>query len=99
METDEIRELAETSARAKSNTKRIDKLEERQDNLDKLAAGLATMDSEQKHIKQDVTEIKADVKALADKPGKRWESVIDKVIWLIVGGLIAMAANAIGLNF
>ena len=43
-------------------TRRIDTMEARQDNLDKLVASVAVMAEEQDHIKSDVTEIKTDVK-------------------------------------
>ena len=81
--------LAEVEQRGKSNTKRIDKLEERQDAMDRLAESMARMDERQNGMDGDVKEIKADVKTLAEKPGKRWDGVVDKLIWLIVGAAVA----------
>ena len=45
----------------------------------------------------DVKEIKADVKAMAEKPGKRWEAVADKVIWAVLAAVIAFLLGRIGL--
>lgn len=59
---------------------------------------MTVFDTEQKHIKQDVSEIKTDVKSLKDKPGKRWENVVEKLIWLVVGAVIALAMAQIGIN-
>lgn len=89
--------VAEIDQRSKSNTHRIDKLQERQDNFDKLVSSVAAMATEQEHIKEDVTEIKADVKSLTEKPGKRWDAVVEKVILLIVAGVIGYIMAQIGI--
>ena len=64
--------VAEIDQRSKSNTHRLDKVEERQDNLDKLVSSVSALANEQEHIKEDVTEIKTDVK----KPDRAaWEAL------------------------
>ena len=95
---EEAVKIAELGQTVHDNTRRIGALEERQDNLDKLATAMTVFDTEQKHIKQDVSEIKTDVKSLKDKPGKRWENVVEKLIWLVVGAVIALAMAQIGIN-
>lgn len=95
---DEAVKIAELGQTVHDNTRRISDLEKRQDNLDKLATAMTVFDTEQKHIKQDVSEIKTDVKSLKDKPGKRWENVVEKLIWLVVGAVIALAMAQIGIN-
>ena len=94
---DEAVKLAEIDQRVSRNTDRIEKLEKRQDNLDELTKAMTVFDVEQKHIKQDVSEIKTDVKSLKDKPGKRWESVVEKLIWLFVGVAVAAALAQAGI--
>lgn len=89
MTNEEIKALTEVEARSRSNTKRIDKVEERQDNLDALVTSVATLATEQEHIKDDVTEIKTDVKELTGRSGKRWDELIDKAIWAVCGGVLA----------
>lgn len=72
MTQDEITEkLVEVDQRSKSNKHRLDKVEERQDNLEQLTNAFTKMETEQSYIKKDVGEIKADVKTLAEKPAKR----------------------------
>lgn len=88
--------VAELEQRGKSNTHRIDKLEARQDNLERLTDSISVLANEQEHIKSDVGEIKSDVKTLTEKPGKRWDAVIDKVVWAIVGAAAAYALAQIG---
>lgn len=80
---DDAVKLAEVDQRCRSNTHRIDELEQRQDNLDKLATTMSVMANEQDHIKSDVVVIKNDVKKLTDKPGLLW----DKLVWLIISGV------------
>lgn len=48
--------VVEIDQRSKSNTHRLDKVEERQDNLDKLVSSVSALANEQEHIKEDVTE-------------------------------------------
>ena len=81
--------LTKTEALAKSNKHRIDELKDRQDTLDKFAESIGRMDERQNAIDSDVKEIKADVKAISQKAGKRWESIVDKVLWLLIGAAIA----------
>ena len=52
---------------------------------------------EQEHIQADVKEIKADVKALTDKPAKRWDSLVEKLLFAVAGAVLAwLAAGAPG---
>ena len=48
-------------------------------------------------VENHVDEIKASVKTLEAKPGKRWESIVEKLIWLVVGGVIAAALAQAGI--
>lgn len=97
MDLDHERRLTDVEAQTKSNTRRISEVEKRQDNLDNLVASVAIMASEQEHIKTDVTEIKTDVKALAEKPGKRWDSMVDRIVWAVLAAIVAFFLGRIGL--
>ena len=39
----------------------------------------------------------ADIKTLTGKPARRWEELVDKVIWLLVGAVLAYALGQLGL--
>ena len=69
--------------RARSNTKRLDKMEKRQDNLDKLVSAVAGMQKDLEHTQGDVEEIKGDVKAMMD-----WSSLIRAMITGVAGALV-----------
>lgn len=93
MDLDHEKRLTAVEDRAKSNTHRLEEVEKRQDNLDELVASVAVFAKEQEHIQQDVQEIKADVKALTDKPAKRWEGLVDKVLLVLAGAFVAWLAS------
>lgn len=94
---DQVQKLAETEARSKSNTHRLDKLEERVNEQGELIQSVKLLAKEQEHMKSDVSEIKTDVKKLTEKPQKRWESIGDKLLWLAVGAAAALVLRTMGL--
>lgn len=99
MEEVELAEkLAAVDSRAKSNTKRLDRLEARQDALEKLAASVEVLASKQEQTDRDIREIKADVKTLVEKPGRRWDRIVDKIIFAVVGALIVALLIKLGIS-
>ena len=84
--------------RARSNTKRLDKLEQRQDNLDKLTTSVSLLAEREERMESDVKEIKSDVKTLAEKPAKRWEAVVERVLLTVVAALVGFALAQIGIT-
>jgi len=97
MDLDHERRLTEVESRAKSNTKRLDDVERRQNDLDELVSSVSALATKQECMEGDVKEIKADVKTLAAKPGKRWEALADKVIWSVAAAVIAFLLGRMGL--
>ena len=89
--------LTSVEDRAKSNTKRLDELEKRQDNLDELVGTVKVLAVREENVENDVKEIKSDVKAMAAKPAKRWEAIVDKAIWAVLGALIVYVLGKIGI--
>jgi len=90
--------VTEADARSRSNTHRIDKLEERQNNLDKLVSTVASMATEQENIKDDVTEIKSDVKSLKDVPAKHWEDFVGKLLWFLIAAALGFVLARAGIK-
>lgn len=80
--------LADVESRAKSNAHRLDKMEERQDNLDKLVTAVAGVQKDLEHTQQDVGEIKSNVKAMMDAPRKHWDAAVVAIITGVVSALI-----------
>jgi hypothetical protein len=97
MDLEHEKRLTETESRAKSNTRRIDECEKRQDNLEELVTTVKVLADREARVEEDVGEIKNDVKSLTSKPGKRWDKLIDNVLWGIVGAVLAFLLARIGL--
>lgn len=97
MDLDHERRLTEVESRSKSNTKRLDDMEKRQDDLETLASSVSALAAREERVESDVKEIKADVKTLAAKPGKRWENIVDKALWAVVGAALVYILSHVGL--
>lgn len=97
MDMEHERRLTEVESRSKSNMKRLDEVESRQDNLDNLVATVAVLAEKESNVENDVKEIKTDVKSIKDKPGKRWDDIVDKVIWAVLAALIAYFLAKLGI--
>lgn len=96
--------MAEVEQRARSNTRRIDKLEQTSKVLDSLATSVEVLVNEHKHqtaamldIKNDVAQLDRKVETLETKPGKRWENITEQVITLLVGAVVALLLSNVGL--
>lgn len=84
--------------RIKNNTHRIDKLEEQQKQLSDLVSAVAVLAERQNQIGDDVNSIKRELKTLAEKPAKRWDGVVDKIISAIIAAIMGYALARIGLG-
>ena len=89
--------LTEVEERVQSNTKSIGELEKRQDDLDELVSTVKVLAVREENVESDVKEIKSDVKSLTNKPAKRWDDFVEKVIWLVAAAVIGFALAHIGL--
>ena len=90
--------LQEIDSRSKSNVKRLDKLDERMDKVEDVTASIAILAENQKHMDGDLKEIKADVKTLAEKPGKKWDKTLETIGELLIAAIIGFALARIGLG-
>lgn len=97
MEREVEHRLTELEDRGKSNTHRIEELEAWRNDQTELISSVAILANEQKHIKTDVEEIKTDVKSIAEKPGKRYDSLVDKTVWAVLAAMIAFLLGRLGL--
>ena len=89
--------LTAVEERSKSNAHRLDDLEKRQDNLDKLVSTVEVLAVREKNVEDSVEEIKTDVKTLTSKSGQRWDSLVDKIVWAIAAALIGFVLAQLGL--
>jgi hypothetical protein len=89
--------LTEVEERSKSNAQRLSEMEKRQDDLDELVSTVKVLAVREENVENDVKEIKADVKSLTSKPGQRWDSLVDKIIWAVAGAVLAYVLSRVGL--
>ena len=90
--------LVEVEQRSKSNTHRLDAVEKNQEALNSIATSVAVMAEQQKNISDKVDTIDAKVDTLEGKPGTRWESLVDKLLFAAAGAVLAwLAAGGPGL--
>ena len=89
--------IAEIEARSKSNTHRINDLEEDNRALHTLATSVEVLATKQETIEANISEIKDDVKSLKAVPGSKWEALVKAVVTAIVGALVGFALAHAGI--
>lgn len=89
--------LAQVEEHAKSNSRRLEKLEEEHETLNELATTMRVMTEKQTHIAETVDKLDSKVEVLEGKPGKRWDSVVDTIVKLAVGAFISYLLVKAGL--
>ena len=82
--------LTAAEQRAKSNTHRIETLEQQQKDLNKLVTAVEVLASREMGVERDVKEIKADVKSITQKPARRWDAMVDRVLYVLIGAALSL---------
>ena len=67
------------------------------DRIGELEQGGATLRTKLDSIEEKLDELSDTMKAFADKPVKRWESLVDKAIWAVAAAVIAFLLAKVGL--
>lgn len=97
MNDEQIKMLVEADQRSKSNTHRLDKLEEQWEVLNKLAVSVEKMGINLATMDKTIQRLDAKVEEQEAKPGRRWEALVEKVVFLFVGAVAAYVFSRIGL--
>ena len=98
MDQEHLKMLAECNARSKSNTKRLDKMDDLVNAVHELATNMKLMLQQQEQTSSDVKELKGKVATLEQTPVKRWNGMVDKALGALVGGLVAFLLFKLGLG-
>ena len=90
--------------RCKSNSHRLEQVEKQQEAIHSLAASLQVMTAEQKHqtqaintVREDVSRLDGKVDALEMKPARRWDGLVEKLVWSVAGAILAWWLARMGL--
>lgn len=89
--------LQETTDRSIRNEGRIKKLEGESDVLHQLATSVAVMAEQLKTMNASVSTLTQEVEELQEKPAKRWDGLVDKIVWSIAAALIGFVLAQVGL--
>ena len=91
------RRLTQVEQRAKSNTHRLERLEESTEAINRLATSMEVMVSKQEQVAETVEKLDSKVTALEEKPVRRVDSLVDKIIWAVCAAVLAFLLARIGL--
>ena len=89
--------LQETIDRSIRNEGRIKKLETEHEVLHELATSVAVMAQRMDTMNQNVATLTAKVEEIEDKPAKRFDDIVDKLIWAVLGAIVAYILKGAGL--
>lgn len=87
--------LTEVEQRSKSNTKRIDKLEQIQSELKAISTTLVKVGDKVEYLGNSVNSLTRKVEATEEQPKKTLGTIKSAIITSIISGLIAIAISAI----
>lgn len=90
--------LTAVEDRCKSNTKRLDKLEESTEAISRMATAVEVMATKQDTMNTSITKLTTDVETLKAEPGKRWKFVVEKLLYFVVAVLVGLLLAQIGLE-
>jgi t-SNARE complex subunit (syntaxin) len=97
MDLEHERRLTEVEERSKSNSHRLDKLEESTEAINRLATSMEVMAERQEQVVETVGKLDTKVTALEEKPAKRWDGLVDKIVWAIAAAFIGFVLAQVGL--
>ena len=98
------REIADLKAEQSKHTSDIKTLFNRQKELSDLVASVNTLALSvqelaigQKNMNEDIGGLRTDVDNIKAKPGKRWESIVEKTLMLIVAAVVGWLLAKLGI--
>lgn len=98
MNEEQIKTLTECDQRSRSNTHRLDKLEQNYEALNRLTVSVETMGVKLGNLDKTMQKLDARMEEQESKPAKRWDGLVTTLIGVIVGAVMAVVFSHIGLN-
>lgn len=89
--------LTAVEDRSASNTKRLNKLEESTEAINKMAISIERMVMEQKTMNGSINKLTTDVEALKAEPAKRWKFVVEKAIYFVIAAIMGFVLAKFGM--
>lgn len=98
MDRKDIERLQKIDDRSQENSKRLDELEPKVENIHELASSVNTLAIEVKAMREEMNKIDNRIAVIEQKPNKRYEAVIMQIISFIVEAILVIVAVKIGLK-
>lgn len=90
--------VAEIDQISKSNTHRLDELEGKYDVLNRLATAVEVLATKQDSMEKSINGLTSKVDTLESVPRKRWEGLVEKIIYLIAAAIVGYALAKMGVT-
>lgn len=97
-ETEIAGRLSAVEQRSKSNSHRLDELKKQTEAVNALATSVAVMAERVEATGEKVDSLCSDVQELKSEPGKRWKSVVERVIYIVVAAVVGFILARLGLG-
>ena len=101
-ETEVVERLVENEQRSKSNSKRLDSIENKVENIYDLTLSVREIATEMKAMREDQNKMNERLKIIEEKPAKEYEEtkkqIKSKVVSFFVGIILTAIAVILGLS-
>ena len=77
--------------------RRVDEIEKRQQDMQELINSVGLLAQRMGTVEGNVSEMRGDLRSLMEKPGKRWDSVVEKTLLVVVGAVVAWILSQVGI--
>ena len=76
---------------------RVEAMEKRQKDMEDLISSVAVLAQRMGTVERNISEVTVNVRTLMEKPGKRWDGIVEKAILVVVGAVVAWLLAKVGL--
>lgn len=90
--------ISAVEQRSKSNSHRLEALEKQTEAVNRLTTSVAVMAEKVEATGEKVDGLCTDVQELKSEPGKRWKSVVERVIYIVVAAVVGFILARLGLG-
>lgn len=98
MDRKDIELLKEIEQVTKSNSKRLDNVERKVEDIHNLTISVKEIAMETKLMREDMNKIDKRVVAIEEKPNKRMDQIIGYILSALIGGVIGYVLLKLGLK-
>ena len=78
-------------------SQRLEAMENRQKDMEDLISSVAVLAQRMGTVERNISEVTVNVRTLMEKPGKRWDGIVEKAILVVVGAVVAWLLAKVGL--